>query len=95
VPVPGSEPFDHLWEQERARAVRDALDGLSEGQQAVIRLRVDGLTYDKIAARLGVPRSTVVSQVEMIMRKLATKLTPYGGEPASPSSGLAGRRPGD
>jgi RNA polymerase sigma-70 factor (ECF subfamily) len=60
---------------ERADAVRRALARLPEKHRAVLALReVEGMTYEEIAAALGVPVGTVESRLHRARRALAERL---------------------
>jgi RNA polymerase sigma-70 factor (ECF subfamily) len=60
---------------ERADAVRRALARLPEKHRAVLALReVEGMTYEDIAAALGVPVGTVESRLHRARRALAGRL---------------------
>ena len=61
-------------------AVRDALDGLEPGDREIVMLReFDALSYDEIAAVLGVPINTVRSRLFRARAALRRRLC---GEPA-------------
>jgi RNA polymerase sigma-70 factor (ECF subfamily) len=56
--------------------VRAALDRLEAADREVIVLKhVDGWTYDEIAARLGIPRGTVMSRLFTARKRLQTLIS--------------------
>lgn len=60
----GPDPEEALLSGEERAQVRDALVALRPKYRVALLLReVDGLTYDEIAASMGVPRGTVESRI--------------------------------
>ena len=54
--------------------MRDALSGLSEDHRAVLTLcDMEGMKYDEIAARLGVPTGTVRSRISRARQTFRTR----------------------
>ncbi|MBN1509263.1 MAG: RNA polymerase sigma factor [Sedimentisphaerales bacterium] len=65
------DPSDRITEQERLDALRKCLDALSERKRQVIVLRdLNGLSYDTIASRTAIPRSTVGVTLHRVRREL-------------------------
>ena len=68
-------PEERLVRWETAEAVRSAMDGLPPEQRQVVRMRVyENKTFAVIANELGAPLSTVLSRMQMALRKLRGKL---------------------
>ena len=64
-------PDELLARGDDARAVRELLDRLPPGQQAVIRLRVyDGLRFREVADVLGCPLNTALARMHDGLKKL-------------------------
>jgi RNA polymerase sigma-70 factor (ECF subfamily) len=77
-------PDASLAAAERASAVRAALAKLPEKQRVVLALReLEGLSYDEIAAALGVPVGTVESRLHRARGALARRLAGLRGEAES------------
>jgi len=65
------DPPDLLLEKELSRLHRQAVQRLSPQQQQVYQLsREEELSYDEIAARLGISRNTVKSHMKEAIRSL-------------------------
>lgn len=63
-PWSGPSPQDDAERRERDRRIRVALDSLPEEQRAVLALRAgEDLSYEEIAAALGIPIGTVMSRL--------------------------------
>lgn len=79
---PAPEPADdqptapeQLEQAERSARFEALLDTLPPKQRAVLALReVSGLSYDEIAAALGIRRGTVMSRLHHARHRLAAKL---------------------
>jgi len=68
-------PEERLVRWETAEAVRSAMDGLPPEQRQVVRMRVyENKTFAVIANELGAPLSTVLSRMQLALRKLRRKL---------------------
>jgi RNA polymerase sigma-70 factor (ECF subfamily) len=65
-------PFDRLAEARRREVVSRALAALPDGQRkALTMFHIDGLQYQEIAARLGVPLGTVATWVMRARKSVA------------------------
>lgn len=72
--APGADAA--LEAAEEARAVRSAMARLPEKHRVVLRLReVEAMTYEDIAAALGLPVGTVESRLHRARRLLAERLS--------------------
>lgn len=61
---PGQSPSDQLEQAQRARALREALATLPEGPRRALEMfHLEGLGYQEIAKKLGVPLGTVATWV--------------------------------
>jgi RNA polymerase sigma-70 factor (ECF subfamily) len=61
---PGDLPSDQLEQAQRARALREALAALPEGPRRALEMfHLEGLGYQEIAKKLGVPLGTVATWV--------------------------------
>lgn len=68
---PGPHPLDTLIQEELQRIVADCIPTLEPDYRKVLALRVEGLRYGEIAARLGVNENTVATWVSRGTRALA------------------------
>lgn len=60
----GPTPYDNVATAQRDRDLTRALSGLPEGQRDALRMfHLEGLAYQEIAVRLGVPLGTVATWV--------------------------------
>jgi RNA polymerase sigma-70 factor, ECF subfamily len=76
--VGGSVPPDALEDIERQRAVHRAVMSLSREYREVIALRhFGGLSYEDIAATLGIPAKTVKSRLYSARQRLAASLSAW------------------
>ena len=70
-----SDPRQDLESQERKARFERAISSLPPKQRAVLSLReIQGLSYDEIAANLGIARGTVMSRLFHARRLLVQKL---------------------
>ena len=60
--------------QRQHESLRAAIEDLPEGQQAVIKLYLEGLSTDEIASRLGIARGTVGPHRSRGLKKLRSQL---------------------
>lgn len=73
--IAASDPRQDLEDQERKARFERAIASLPPKQRAVLALReVQGLSYDEIAAHLGIARGTVMSRLFHARRLLVQKL---------------------
>ena len=73
--VASSDPRQDLEDQERKDRFERAIAALPPKHRAVLALReVQGLSYDEIAANLGIARGTVMSRLFHARRLLVQKL---------------------
>lgn len=74
-PQGNSPPEERLVRWETVEAVRSAMDSLPPDQRQVVRMRVyENKTFAVIANELGAPLSTVLSRMQLALRKLRGKL---------------------
>ncbi len=79
LPHPGPNPEVDAVQNERARRVNEAVEALKEPGRTIVRnFYVDGLSYDEIAERLSISRTTVKRQLSAARSTLAARL---GGGP--------------
>jgi RNA polymerase sigma factor (sigma-70 family) len=77
VAIPSKEcaPDDHLEREEQLIRLRSAIRVLRSEEQEVFLLRQNGeLTYDEIAAAIGIPLGTVKTRMRMALSKLREAL---------------------
>jgi RNA polymerase sigma factor (sigma-70 family) len=68
----GPSPFDRLADARRKETIARALGALPEGQRrALTMFHMEGLQYQEIAARLGVPLGTVATWVMRARKSVA------------------------
>ena len=73
----GPAPDEALAAEESAGSVRRALAALPEKHRVVLVLReIEGMSYDEIAAALGIPIGTVESRLHRARAGLARRLEP-------------------
>jgi RNA polymerase sigma-70 factor (ECF subfamily) len=72
VADPSPDAFDHFSAVQRRQAVARALAALPDGQRrALVMFHMEGLQYQEIAARLGVPLGTVATWVMRARKSVA------------------------
>jgi RNA polymerase sigma-70 factor (ECF subfamily) len=78
LPADDPPPDAGLESEETSRAVQKALLELDEDSRAVVVLReIEGLSYDRIAATLGLPEGTVKSRLSRARDALKAKLASF------------------
>ena len=71
-------PEEAFISTEVGRAVRQAVDSLSEEHRLVVTLHhIEGMDVESVASMLGVPRGTVMSRLSRAREALRRKLSPY------------------
>lgn len=74
-PCCDEDPLAQLVGQELGETLRSALDGLQPGYRSAFELyELEGLSYDRIAERLGVPIGTVRSRLRRARVQLRDRL---------------------
>jgi RNA polymerase sigma-70 factor, ECF subfamily len=75
LPDPAASPFDRFAKAQQQEKIRAAMNHLPEGQrQALTLFHVEGLGYQEIAGKLGVPLGTVATWVARGRRAMASAL---------------------
>ncbi len=76
----GNDPRENLLRRELAGKIQDALATLPEKHRTILVLReVEGLSYEELAARLGIHKGTVMSRLFHARRKMQAALRRYAG----------------
>jgi RNA polymerase sigma-70 factor (ECF subfamily) len=90
--APGRGAHAALEQRDRARLLRDALDRLAPTLRDAVMLRdIQELSYQEIAARLGVPEGTVKSRINRGRAELARQLQALRSlQDAVPDTGVHG-----
>lgn len=85
-------PEQAVLAAEDREMLKAALDAIDDEARAIITLRViDGLSYEQIAAVLGIKEGTVKSRLSRAREKLKKKLLQIGNNPAKPASEKTGK----
>jgi RNA polymerase sigma-70 factor, ECF subfamily len=78
-PAPAVAPLERALSEERARAVREALETLPERERRVLeRFFVDGRSYREIADELGLPMGTIATVLARTRERLKEMLKSKG-----------------
>jgi RNA polymerase sigma-70 factor (ECF subfamily) len=76
----GNDPRANVLRKELAEKIQDALEGLPEKHRTILVLReVEGLSYEELAARLGIHKGTVMSRLFHARKKMQAALRRYAG----------------
>ena len=79
----GNDPQQNLLRRELAAKMTQALAQLPEKHRTILVLReVEGLSYEELAERLGIPKGTVMSRLFHARTKMQALLREYAGLPA-------------
>lgn len=74
----GAPPTARLEQEEAVVAARAAIGRLSDDEKDVFYLRVSGgLTFDAVAANLGIPIGTAKTRMRAALARLRTSLAPH------------------
>ncbi len=74
----GSNPLANVVRKELLGRIRTALDALPEKHRTILVLReVEGLSYEELAARLGIHKGTVMSRLFHARKKMQAALRDY------------------
>jgi RNA polymerase sigma-70 factor (ECF subfamily) len=75
LPDSGSGPEEQVFQKERTAAIQEAVLSLPDACRSVLVLReYEGLSYQEIAAALGIPPGTVMSRLSYARGLLKSKL---------------------
>src|SRR5207248_4615378 len=78
----GKDPEKNALRKELAGRIQEALEQLPEKHRAILVLReVEGLSYDELAATLGIHKGTVMSRLFHARKKMQRILREYAGLP--------------
>jgi RNA polymerase sigma-70 factor (ECF subfamily) len=76
----GTNPQETVLRRELAGRLSEALGQLPDVHRTVLVLReMDGLSYEELAERLGIPRGTVMSRLFHARKKMQALLAGYAG----------------
>jgi RNA polymerase sigma-70 factor, ECF subfamily len=76
----GTDPQETVLRRELSGRIGEALAQLPDLHRTILVLReLDGLSYDELAERLGVPKGTVMSRLFHARRKMQSLLSGYAG----------------
>jgi RNA polymerase sigma-70 factor (ECF subfamily) len=76
----GQDPRDNALRRELAGKLEEALAGLPAIHREILVLReVEGLSYEELAARLGIQKGTVMSRLFHARKKMQASLAGYAG----------------
>lgn len=79
---PGPGPDEQAMHAERRQLVQQALEGLGESQRsALLLVHLEGLSYQEVAGRLGVPLGTVATWIARGRRSVADHLREHEALP--------------
>lgn len=94
APASSGNPYRQLEDSDRRSLVRRGLDQLPDKlREAVVLRDLQGLSYQEMAERLGLPEGTVKSRINRGREELARQLR-RSRQPGRPHRGRLRRRPG-
>jgi RNA polymerase sigma-70 factor (ECF subfamily) len=86
----GTDPQETVLRRELSGRLGEALDQLPDLHRAILVLReMDGLSYEELAERLGIPKGTVMSRLFHARKKMQALLAGYAGIDAPAEGGDA------
>lgn len=81
----GDQPEANLARWEQVQAVRQALDTLPDAQRQVVRMRIyEQKKFADIASELDLPLGTVLTRMQLGLKKLRGQLAALEDDPQSP-----------
>ena len=84
----GVNPQETVLRRELAGRMTEALATLPEAHRTILVLReLEGLSYEELAERLGIPRGTVMSRLFHARKKMQALLQDYAGLTPRPGRG--------
>jgi RNA polymerase sigma-70 factor (ECF subfamily) len=84
----GVNPQETVLRRELAERMTEALAALPEAHRTILVLReLEGLSYEELAERLGIPRGTVMSRLFHARKKMQALLQDYAGLTPRPGRG--------
>ncbi len=76
----GTDPQETVLRGELSGRLNEALGALPDVHRTILVLReLDGLSYEELAERLGIPRGTVMSRLFHARKKMQALLAGYAG----------------
>jgi RNA polymerase sigma-70 factor, ECF subfamily len=76
----GTDPRETVLRGELSARLNEALGALPDVHRTILVLReLDGLSYEELAERLGIPRGTVMSRLFHARKKMQALLAGYAG----------------
>ena len=80
----GTNPQESVLRRELSGRIAEALGELPEAHRVILVLReLEGLSYEELAERLGIPRGTVMSRLFHARKKMQALLAGYAGVAAA------------
>ncbi len=74
----GDDPAEQLVHAEKLSALRQLIQALPQAQQTIVELKIhQGLTFQEIADRLGIPLGTALTRMRLAMEKLTEGMRDY------------------
>jgi RNA polymerase sigma factor (sigma-70 family) len=74
----GKQAWRESIEKELGQALGDALDALCEDQRTVVKLKLTGMSFDEIAEKLSIPRSTASERYYVAIPHIQTYMMARG-----------------
>jgi RNA polymerase sigma-70 factor, ECF subfamily len=88
----GNDPQENALRRELAGKMTEALAQLPEKHRAILVLReLEGLSYEELSERLGIPKGTVMSRLFHARSKMQELLREYAGLGADGAAATIGR----
>ena len=92
--IDGADPADVVRRGELRERIQEALDALPPYHRGVILMReVEGMSYEEMAAAMGVSKGTIMSRLFHARRKLQRALADCYAEQIGPAPIVQGDSP--